>query len=381
MSVSLVSCKSYEECKSSVRQAVELLGGMSRFVKKGDRVLIKPNLVSKKHPDEAATTHPAIVRAVTELVEEAGGTVLIAESPGGPYNGAILKNLYSGCEMDKAIENTNARLNFDTGYKNVSLPDGQVIKSTTVISPLFECDKVISVAKLKTHAMTAYTGAVKNLFGCIPGTHKAELHFRLDDRSAFCDMLVDLYEFINPTLSIMDGVWGMEGDGPTSGKNRFMGVVLASESGHELDLLAAHLIGYAPLEVQTLQNAIKRGLIPDSAKKLTVLGDSIESHMMTDVIKPESHFNLLKILSLPPSINKKITALLAAKPKADNTKCIGCGECMRLCPPKAIVMKNNRPLIDEKKCIKCFCCQELCPIKAMKIHRSPVNRLMLKILH
>lgn len=380
MKVSLVSCDAYPECYERIKKSVDLLGGMAAFINKGDKVVIKPNFVSRKNPDEAATTHPDVIKAVIRLVSEAGGKPVIAESPGGPYNQAVLKSIYSGCGADRAIEGTEAVLNYDTGFQNVQLPEGQTIKSTTVINPVLQADKVISLAKLKTHAMTAYTGAVKNLFGCIPGTHKAELHFRLDDRDAFCSMLVDLYEFINPCLCIMDGVWGMEGDGPTAGVNRHMGVILASSSGHALDLAAAHLIGYSTDEVPTLKNACDRGLIPRSAQELEILGDSLDEHMMTDVIKPESHFNLLRILSLPPALNKKITALLSASPKPDIEKCVGCGECMRCCPPGAIEMKNKKPVINEGKCIKCFCCQELCPKKAMKIHRSIVNRLMLKLL-
>lgn len=378
--VSITSCNDYTNAYNAVKQSIDLLGGMEKFVSPGERILIKPNLVSKKNPDEAATTHPAIVNAVIRLVEDAGGTAIIAESPGGAYNTAILKSLYSGCGITDAVKGTNATLNYDTSYTDVSLPDGQVIKNTSIINPILECDKVISVAKLKTHAMTAYTGAVKNLFGCIPGTHKAELHFRLDDRDAFCGMLVDLYEYINPVLSVMDGIWGMEGDGPTSGVNRFMGVVMASESGHELDLAATHMIGYSPDEVSTVKNAIERNLIPKTALELEIVGDSLENHMMTDVVKPASHFNLLRLLSLPPSLNKRVIKLLSAKPKVKSKECIGCGECMRCCPPQAITMENKKPVIDDSKCIKCFCCQELCPAKAMKIHRSPINVLMLKLL-
>lgn len=380
MKVSLVSCKDYSKSYEQIKKAVDCIGGMESFIKNGDRVVIKPNFVSKKNPAEAATTHPSVINAVIRLVEEAGGTVIIAESPGGPYNQAMLKGVYSECGAYEAISGTNAELNFDTGFAETSLKRGQTIKSTSIINPVLTADKVISVAKLKTHAMTAYTGAVKNLFGCIPGTHKAELHFRLDDREAFCSMLVDLYEFINPCLCIMDGVWGMEGDGPTAGKNRHMGVVMASESGHALDLAATHIIGYMPDEVKTVKNAIDRGLIPDSAEKLEIVGEPLAEHEMHDVLKPESHFNLLRLLSLPPGLNKRLTALLAAKPAVNKKDCIGCGECMRCCPPGAIEMKNRIPVIDYDKCIKCFCCQELCPKKAMNIHRSPLNRLMLKLL-
>ena len=116
-------------------------------------------------------------------------------------------------------------------------------------SPILNADVIISLPKLKTHAMTSYTGAVKNLFGVVPGTHKAELHFRLNERAAFCSMLVDLCEFVKPTLSIMDGVWGMEGNGPTAGRNRYIGLVMASANPFALDLTASRIIRYEPCEV------------------------------------------------------------------------------------------------------------------------------------
>ncbi len=380
--VSIVKCASYDKAQYAVDAALELLGGIGRFVKKGDRVVIKPNLVSKKSPDEAATTHPQIVKAVIRAVERAGASVLIAESPGGPYNPAYLKSVYTGCGMVSAIEGTNAKLNYDTSFKEVSFKDGKTVKNIPLITPVLDADLIISLPKLKTHAMTSYTGAVKNMFGTIPGTHKAEMHFRLDDRRAFCSMLVDLYSCVNrvPVLSIMDGITGMEGDGPTAGKNRFIGVVMASQNAHALDMAACRIIDYTPDEVDTVKEAVERGLVCDSADKLNIVGEDINSLIIRDFIKPESHFNLLKLLSLPEGLNKRVVSALSSRPKMKYGECVGCGECMRCCPPKAITMINNKPVIDRDKCIKCFCCQELCPKKAVKIHRSLLNRLMLKIL-
>ena len=178
--VSIVKCERYAEVQNAVEQAVNLIGGIEKYVKKGDKVVIKPNLVSKKKPDEAVTTHPDFLRAVIVMVENAGGIVTIAESPGGPYNAAMLKSTYAACGIDNAIEGTNATLNFDTAFTEVHFPDGKTIKNIPIINPILDADVIISLPKLKTHAMTSYTGAVKNLFGTIPGTHKAELHFRLD---------------------------------------------------------------------------------------------------------------------------------------------------------------------------------------------------------
>ncbi len=374
--VSIVKCENYSDAQNAVKKAVDLIGGIGRFVKKGDRVLIKPNLVSRKNPDEAVTTHPDILRAVIELVEEAGGKVTVAESPGGPYNTAVLKSVYSACGVDKAAEGTGAVLNYDTSFTEVHFPEGRTIKQIPIINPALEADVIISLPKLKTHAMTSYTGAVKNLFGVIPGTHKAELHFRLDDRRAFCSMLVDLCECVKPTLSIMDAVWGMEGNGPTAGQSRHIGLVMASANAYALDKTACELIGYAPDEVDTVRESIERGLTGE----VKTVGEPFEPLIMRDFVKPESHFNLLRLLSLPPAVNAWAKNALASRPKIDYKTCVRCGACANCCPPKAISMAGGKPVIDKKKCIKCFCCQELCPQRAVGIKRPLLNRFMLKFL-
>lgn len=378
--VSIVKCERYSEVQSAVEKSVELIGGIEKFIKKGDSVVIKPNLVSKKKPEEAVTTNPELLHAVIVMAEKAGGIVTIAESPGGPYNAAALKGIYSVCGVDEAVKGTNAKLNYDTGFTEVHFPEGKTVKNIPIINPILNADVIISLPKLKTHAMTSYTGAVKNLFGTIPGTYKAELHFRLDERKSFCSMLVDLHECVKPTLSIMDAVWGMEGDGPTAGKNRHIGLVMTSENSHALDLASCHLIDYVPQEVDTVREAIERGLAPDSASKLEIMGEELEPLVMKDYLKPESHFNLLKLISLPASLNARLTNALASKPKMNYDMCVSCGECARCCPPKAIDMNGGKPAIDEKKCIKCFCCQELCPKKAVIIKRPLLNRFMLKFL-
>lgn len=378
--VSIVRCDKYSDSQRAVDEALAFLGGIDKFVKKGDNVVIKPNYVMKKHPDEAATTHPELLHAVICAVERAGGNVTIAESPGGPYNAAVLKGLYSACGANDAIEGTNAKLNMDTSFSEVHYEDGRTIKNFTIIDPIVNADVIISLPKLKTHAMTGYTGAVKNLFGAIPGTHKAEMHFRLTERAPFCSMLVDLYECVKPTLSIMDGVWGMEGDGPTAGKNRHIGLVMAAANGHAMDMAACKLIDYNPLEIETVHEGVRRGLVPENAEELEILGEDIDSLIIKDFVKPQSHFNLLRLLHLPAALNAKITTMLSSRPVMNHDKCIGCGECKRCCPPQAITMVNGRPQIDKTKCIKCFCCQELCPKEAVTIKRPVLNRFMLKIL-
>lgn len=378
--VSIVKCESYGEARAAVDTALKPFGGMRAFVKPGDRVVIKPNYVAGRKPGDAATTHPAFLNAVIRAVEEAGGIVIIVESPGGAYNATLLKSVYKECGAYEAVEGTSALLNLDCSFRTVHYSEGKTIKSAEIITPILDANVVISLPKLKTHSMTAYTGAVKNMFGVIPGTHKAEMHFRLKDRKPFCSMLVDLCECVKPELSIMDGIWGMEGNGPTSGTARHIGLVMAAANPHALDLAACRIINYEPDEVTTLKEGIVRGLIPDSADKLEIIGENIEELVIKDYVKPESHFNLLKLLNLPSSINSVVENLLSSRPKPDYSMCTGCGECARDCPTKVISMENGKPVIDKKRCIRCFCCQELCPAHAMKIYRSPFNKFMVRVL-
>lgn len=378
--LAMVRCQNYNDAYKSIKKALELIDIPE--ICESTKVVIKPNFVSRKKPEEAATTNPAVLRAVIRILEERGAkNITVAESPGGVYSRAVLKSLYASCGAEEAVSGTLAKLNYDTGFSEMVYHDGLVMKSFPVIEPILNADFIVSLPKLKTHAMTSYTGAVKNLFGVIPGTHKAELHFRLDDRDAFCAMLVDLYSAVArvQVLSVMDGVVGMEGDGPTAGENRYIGMIGASMNAHALDMASAAVIGYKYDEVPTLKEAVKRGLIPSDISRLDIRGGTVDEFYIADFKKPKSHFNLLKLLNLPNGLNKRLTALLSARPDIDYSMCVGCGECFRDCPPKAIDFDNNMPVINREKCIKCFCCQELCPKKAIKIKRSLANRLMLKI--
>ncbi len=376
--VSIVKCADYADSYAAVKKSLDLIGGIEKYVKPGSRVVLKPNFVSRRKPEAAVTTHPAVLRAVIELAESAGGKVTIAESPGGPYNAAYLKSVYSACGALEAADGTGAEINYDTAFEEVPCPDGATVKKLPIIKPILDADVIISLPKLKTHSMTSYSGAVKNLYGTVPGTYKAELHFRLDERKTFCSMLIDLCETVKPTLAVMDGVWGMEGDGPTNGERRDAGVIMAAANLHALDYIACKMIGYDLGDVDTISEAANRGLFDPNAIEVT--GDDPNSFGLGDFVKPQTDFNLLKVVSLPPRLNKLVVKMLASRPAIDEGKCVGCGECARCCPPKAISMESGKPDIDRKTCIKCFCCQELCPKGAVKIKRPLLNRFMLKFL-
>ena len=213
--VYLAACPDYGQAEAKLREAVAALGGMERFVRPGERILLKANLLRAAPPESAICTHPAVAAAAAKLVAEAGGTAVITDSPGGAlHKEAVLRGLYEKTGMAQAAAASGAELCYDASTRTVSLPAGRVLKQAEVIAPVAEADGVFDLPKLKTHVLMSMTGAVKNLFGLLPGLSKVGYHATHPSQEQFADVLLDLAEYVRPRLSIMDGVLAMEGDGP-----------------------------------------------------------------------------------------------------------------------------------------------------------------------
>jgi uncharacterized protein (DUF362 family)/Pyruvate/2-oxoacid:ferredoxin oxidoreductase delta subunit len=381
--VSIVKCDNYEidKVKASIKKSIDYLGGMSFFIKPGDKVLLKVNLLMKRKPDKATTTHPTLAQALAELVTEAGGFPIIGDSPGGYhfYNKKTLESVYESCGMKEAAGKSNAELNYNTEVIDVSYPEGKIMKSIKTIKPVLEVDKIINIPKIKTHMMTVYSGAVKNLFGIIPGSFKAEYHLRFEDTNDFADLLIDICEFAKPILTVMDAVIGMEGYGPTNGSPKKVGLIIAGSNPYELDVIAAKIIGLEPKVIPTVKKSMERGLCSGNLQDINVLGEQIESVYISDFKIPtrKLSFNFYNLL-LPKFISKRLNRFMKAKPCFNHKACKGCGVCAKSCPPKAIVMKDGKPIVDLDKCIRCFCCHELCDYDAVDIKRPWIIRVILR---
>lgn len=372
--VAVVECQDYNlgNVDMAVEECFKRLGGIENFIKPGMKVLLKCNLLARKRPEECTTTHPAVVEAVVRKIQQIGAVPIIGDSPGGLYNKSVLRMVYNASGMSQVAEKTGAELNYNTDFVEVEHPEGKVIKRLTVIKILEEVDAVISLSKLKTHGMTLFTGAVKNLFGVIPGTTKAEYHLRMKELRDFSDMLVDICTYVRPTLSIMDGIEGMEGNGPSAGNPRKIGALLASTSPYALDVVACSLVGIAPQRVCTIQRAKERGICTDRLDDIQILGEEFEKLRIDDFKLPDGgEVNFFeRFFGRDSSLSNFLNYYLGPKPYFDHNTCVGCRDCQRSCPPNAITMVEGKPLVDLKKCIRCFCCQELCLHKAVHVKRS-----------
>lgn len=374
--VAVVRCKTYdvETVKPALEEALNAVNGLD-FVMPGMKIIIKPNLVSFKKPDAAATTHPALLEALVEMLLARGADVTIGDSPGGPHSLPLLNRVYTATGMDR-LEKLGAKLNRNMSEKNVDFPEGKVLKNFTYTEYLDEADAIIDFCKLKSHGMLGMSAAVKNLFGTIPGLKKPEVHYKFQNDAEFADMLVDLNEYFKPRLAICDAVVGMEGNGPTAGTPRQIGAIIASKSTYYADVVGAELIGMNIDGLPTLQAAYERGFAPASSKNLRVYGD-IRALTVDDFKAPPVRgLSFMRKGNVLHFISK---AALEHKPTLKKRLCVGCGECARMCPAKAIEMKNKKPHINREKCIRCFCCQEFCPRAAMVAHRPLAAKALNKL--
>lgn len=360
----------------SLASAFETLGiDLSDF--KDKKVVIKPNLVMKKSPDGAATTHPAVIDALLTLLDGAGVKAVIAESPGGVYSAARLMSVYRGCGIESAAEKHGCALNTDTSFKKMSCDGGKTSKMFDIISPIADADVIFDVCKLKSHSLTKMSAAAKNLYGTVPGVVKFEMHAAYPDIKDFTSMLCDLCSMMcekKTVVSVTDGIVGMEGEGPTGGTPKKIGAILVSRDPFASDVVSAKLLGLKMGDVPLLAEAASRGLIPSDEEKIEVVGDGTDGLVLSDFVLPRSQtLGALTFFS-----SGKIGKIFMPHPKVTE-KCRACGECVASCPQHTISIEKGRAKINRKKCIRCYCCQELCPFVAIKTARNPIIDLINKL--
>jgi uncharacterized protein (DUF362 family)/Pyruvate/2-oxoacid:ferredoxin oxidoreductase delta subunit len=369
--VHITRCEEYDY--PMVEKAVAACFDASPDVKaklfKGAKVLVKTNLLMRKNPEDATTTHPIVVEAIVRYLQALDCQPIIGDSPGGPFNEWNLKGVYKATGMTVVAEKTGCGLNYDTSVVEVHNDKAKLLKTMQIIKIVQDVDFVISAAKLKTHGMMTYTGAVKNLFGVIPGIIKADYHLKMNNAENFAEHLVDICEYVNPIFSIIDAIDGMEGDGPSSGIKKHVGLLMSSSNPHALDVAASKVAGISPALIPTLVVAENRGLASSDYKKLEISGVELDKIEVEPFKLPNSIQVNFVGGKVPKFMEKFVINTFRSQPIFDHSKCIGCGDCKRSCPPDVIRMENNKPTPDLNKCIRCYCCHELCPVNAVDIKK------------
>lgn len=367
--VSITRCRVYdqEQVLAAVRNAVDLIGGIGKFLSPGDQVLIKPNLLKASRADAAVTTHPEIVRAMIRLVREAGAFPSVGDSPGI----GDLRRICSRTGLLAVLEQERVPL--------LALEDPVQIKGNgrfqwfEIARTAVEADAIINLPKLKTHGMTVLTGAVKNLFGCVPGKRKVQWHFRTGvDHGSFMQMLVELSALLEPRLTVMDAIVGMEGNGPGSGDPRTVGAVVAGADPIAVDTISGLMVGITPDTLPVLRAARDAGVGEQRMDHIEVVGEPVTSMLVKDFrFPPREHLEW----RLPEWLRRSLKDALTTKPVIDHRACVHCGICGGHCPQRAITDTGRRLVIDHRTCIRCFCCQEFCPQGAITVGKGWALRL------
>ncbi len=371
--ISMISTSDYEleMLRKSVRLLLEPLGGIGRFVKPGQRVLLKPNMLAARPPEAAVTTHPSVLQVVAELAKEAGGIVTAGDSPGiGSFEKVAIRSRI----MEAAAAGGVVLLPF---RETVSVKGGKQFRNLQLSSEYMNADVVINLPKLKTHEMMTMTCAVKNLYGSVVGPAKAALHLTAGrSKGMFAALLLEIADARPVALTIVDAVVAMEGDGPNSGTAREAGWLIAGENPVAVDVVAGRLAGIAPAILPVELEAVQRGIYGSLMEDIEICGDVSKVPDIRPFVLPSG---LDVQFGIPGFIGDILRRHISPLPEADRDKCVLCGICRDACPPGAIEINKNALKVSSGRCIRCWCCRELCPHHAMLVKKGFLLKLVERI--
>ena len=372
--VVLLPCREYDEEKiyTLLKQGLDFLGGLENLIPKDAKILLKPNLLKRAEVEKAVITHPVVVGAFARILRENGYEhIVLADSCGHGTTQVVIR----GTGMDMYLEKYHIpAIDYSEGVKTV-YPQGIQAKEFILPKELLEQDCVISLSKMKTHALERITGAVKNSYGFIYGFHKAKGHTQYPSADSFARMLIDLNKCVAPKLYVMDGILAMEGNGPGSGDPVPMNVLLMSTDPVALDSVFSRLVYLKPEMVPTNYHGEKMGLGTWKEEEIALLTPDGKISMAEAVKKygnPDFHVDRTEVRKNIWTRMAGALKVFQKKPYIDADKCVRCGICVQSCPVpgKAVDFRKGKgklPVYDYRKCIRCFCCQEMCPKKAIKV--------------
>ena len=368
-SVALYRCAQYRpELLDPIMRRCLSLGNFSR----GQKIIVKANMLAARPPDRCVATHPAVVDSVCRALLDLGCRPVIADSPGIEPFGIVARVT--------GIAAVGARLGVpvkELSRSTLCPPlEARVNKRLELSADVLEADALVNLPKMKTHCQMQLSLAVKNLFGTVVGQRKAQWHYAVGlIRDRFADLLLDIALSAPPTLSILDGVNGMEGRGPANGIPRSYGLIAASADPVALDAAVSAMMGLPAGEYALLRAAKARNLGNWSLRDVEWLGD----------VAPETRFPNVKIpaldaLSLAPRFLDSLgRRFLSSRPIQIKERCLACGRCAQICPAGALALEGKTLRFDYGKCIRCYCCHEMCPADAVGFHEGILMKLLVAV--
>ncbi|OGJ87255.1 MAG: hypothetical protein A2268_07610 [Candidatus Raymondbacteria bacterium RifOxyA12_full_50_37] len=369
--VAIEMCPDYDPIHV-YRAICKALESIQFAVPSGKKILLKPNIMAQNTPDQAASTHPAVVEAVCRIFFEKGNTLTIGDSSAF-YQGGGTRRGFETTGIGDAGRKYNARILPFEATRLRKITSGHVLNPLYVTEALFEHDLVVNLPKLKVHRLARYSGALKNMFGCVPGGAKQLYHTLFQEQPDYQEFwgkpLVDVYETARPGLTIMDAIIGLDKDGPAAnGEPRATGVVAASENGAALDVVICGIIGFDPYWVPAVREAIARNLVIPS--RINTIGSAplVPYAKLSDLVKKKGLFKKL---------DNHVFEQFIMEPRIHTSACSKCGVCIEACAPQAIAAgQNGFPRIDYRSCIRCYCCEEYCAAGAISLHGGATNHIV-----
>jgi len=369
--VKLTGYKSEEVCKA-LKKSLSLLGGLENIIKPHSKVFVKINHLSPPSaPERSIVTHPGFTKEVLRLLMELNLEITVGDDIQSKEKDGFFVSGYRQACNDLGIRLVNLK---ETGFREV-ICKGQILKKVYISPLLLEADFILNLPKLKTHSFTVFTGAVKNMFGIIPYGLRLNYHRQYIRNDVFSQMLVDVFSCVPPHLTIMDGIVAMEGEGPSAGKSRKIGVILASQDAVAVDAVASKIIGFNPMNIFSTQNAHERGLGIGKIENIEITGESIRDVEVRNFKHSAVALGIMR-RKIPSFLYAYIQEQLMLTPKVSVKKCTACMECIDICPRGAAKLHNNSARIDKTLCIHCMCCHEVCRFQAIKLKQRPLGKIM-----
>jgi uncharacterized protein (DUF362 family)/Pyruvate/2-oxoacid:ferredoxin oxidoreductase delta subunit len=376
--VSIIKANNYDlaELIPALKKSLEMIGGLNVIVKSGNKVFIKINHLSPPSPAERGiVTHQIFVEAVLLLLKEMGVEIIVGDDiEEGDGDGFKISGFREMCNR-LGVKLVNLR---ETGFVEKEC-NGRVLKNVYISRLVLEADVIINLPKFKTHSLTTFTGGIKNMYGVIPAGLRRRFHGDYLRTEDFCQMLVDIFSVAKPQLTIMDGIIAMEGEGPGSGQLRKLGLILTSKDSVALDAVSSRIIRLKPDEVLTTRFAVERGLGIGDLKKIEIVGEKLDSLVVSDFKLP-ANFSRLAVNRAPHGLVKFVIGQISPRPRVKKKNCTACNECVKVCPTGAATMVGKIAVINDKLCIRCMCCHEVCRFNAIVPRRPFIGNVVYSIV-